>query len=97
MQIIKKPADMAAILLKLVGYYLEWIRNRWVVAVLICILVIAAAIIIVVLLCQPHKGNYTNAWYVRRGNEQVLQQREIHTLYSLPLLGVLTVNGIFGA
>jgi hypothetical protein len=66
MQIIKKPASIAAILLKLVGYLLEWIKNRKVITVLICILVVTAAIIIVVLLCGQRGGNYTNAWYVKR-------------------------------
>jgi hypothetical protein len=76
MQIIKKQKG-TQILLKLVGYYLEWIRNRWVITVLICILVITAAILIVVLLCQPHEGAYTNAWYVKYDNEFTNAGREM--------------------
>ncbi len=46
---------------------MEWIKNRWVITILICILVITAAVLIVVLLLQPHDNNYTNAWYVKSG------------------------------
>lgn len=61
---------MPAKIIKVGGIYLEWVKNRWVIAALICIFIIAAAIIIIVLLCQPHNGSYTNAWYVKLGSCQ---------------------------
>ncbi|MDD5017760.1 MAG: hypothetical protein PHO15_06660 [Eubacteriales bacterium] len=42
---------------------LDWIQNRWF-AVIIFILAVIAVSIFIILICAPHQGTYTNAWYV---------------------------------
>ncbi len=47
---------------------MEWIKNRWVIAVIVILIIVAVTMI--VFLCQPRRGTYTNAWYVMRTQEK---------------------------
>lgn len=50
--------------MELVDIFLEWIKNRWIVAAVVFVLIVAVVTMIILLLCQPRHGAYTNAWYV---------------------------------
>ena len=51
---------------------MDWIKNRWLVAVIVFVFIAAAVTITVLLLSEPRQGTYTNAWYVMYGKRIIL-------------------------
>jgi capsular polysaccharide biosynthesis protein len=42
----------------------DWLKNRWVIIVILFVIAATAATVFMILLSKPHHQTFTNAWYV---------------------------------